>query len=156
MYIYMKKKDFVAWLTSVLPLVSLLEFPNVLKQRIKYIPKKFPILSDCKILTDSSVQLGKQLETRYRLRYSQPRCSRTLPLQSDHMSRVDLPWASHMWLSKGNFSFKSQRFRILCIQTLKVSFPPVTSSGDEYHALMVVSCHRRKTDFILMNLLNIL
>ena len=40
MYIYMKTKDFVASLTSVLPPVSLLEFPNVLKQRIKYIPKK--------------------------------------------------------------------------------------------------------------------
>ena len=40
MYIYMKIKDLVASLTSVLPPISLLEFPNVLKQRIKYITKQ--------------------------------------------------------------------------------------------------------------------
>ena len=40
MYIYMKTKDFVASLTAVLPPVSLLEFPNVLEQRIKYITTK--------------------------------------------------------------------------------------------------------------------
>ena len=40
MYIYTKIKDLVASLTSVLPSISLLEFPNVLKQRIKYITKQ--------------------------------------------------------------------------------------------------------------------
>ena len=91
MYIYMKIKDLVASLTSVLPPISLLEFPNVLKQRIKYITKQTQFSLTVKILTDSSVQLEKQLETRYRLRYSQPTCNRTLPLHSGHMSREDLP-----------------------------------------------------------------
>ena len=39
MYLYMNVKDFIASPTSVLPPVLLLEFPNVLKQQIKYITK---------------------------------------------------------------------------------------------------------------------